>query len=392
MKIIIHRGTHQIGGVATEIRTDNTRILIDLGDELSNDPNFVQKPLDIPGITSRDWYNGILFTHNHGDHIGQLRNLKCGNPIYMGAMMRDVLLATNAHAGNHSIDVKLKGANIFEQDKPFYIGDIRITPFCIDHSACDSYMFLIEVDGKRILHTGDFRTHGFRGKAVPKILDKKVGKVDVLITEGTTLSRPASQPMSERELQQKVREYINKYKYVYVLCSSTNLDRICGVAHVVPRGKYFICDSYEKELLEIIENHWGHFSSLYKVPKCTVYGGNLLSSFAERGFVMIVRANNRFVNIIQQFDPSQSIILYSMWDGYRTRLNSNIPDFLKLTDTWQTLHTSGHAAPDDIKMLIDKTKPKMILPMHTEVPEALKLICPNENIVLLKDGEELSIS
>lgn len=31
-------------------------------------------------------------------------------------------------------------------------------------------MFLIECDGKRLLHTGDFRLHGQRGKSVIKAL------------------------------------------------------------------------------------------------------------------------------------------------------------------------------------------------------------------------------
>ena len=35
MKLCIHRGTHQIGGIAAEISTGKTRILIDMGDELS---------------------------------------------------------------------------------------------------------------------------------------------------------------------------------------------------------------------------------------------------------------------------------------------------------------------------------------------------------------------
>lgn len=30
---------------------------------------------------------------------------------------------------------------------------MKITPIRTDHSAFDSYMFLIEADGKRILHT-----------------------------------------------------------------------------------------------------------------------------------------------------------------------------------------------------------------------------------------------
>ena len=41
LKICIHRGTHQIGGIATEIHTENTRILIDMGDELSLDPDYI---------------------------------------------------------------------------------------------------------------------------------------------------------------------------------------------------------------------------------------------------------------------------------------------------------------------------------------------------------------
>lgn len=31
---------------------------------------------------------------------------------------------------------------------------------------------------------------------------------------------------------------------------------------------------------------------------------------------MFVRVNRQFERIIRQFDPQQSILLYSMWDGY----------------------------------------------------------------------------
>lgn len=34
MNLIIHRGTHQIGGCVTELRTSTTRIVIDLGSPL----------------------------------------------------------------------------------------------------------------------------------------------------------------------------------------------------------------------------------------------------------------------------------------------------------------------------------------------------------------------
>ncbi|MDK2801679.1 MAG: ribonuclease [Clostridiales bacterium] len=34
MNIIIHRGTHQIGGSCIELSTQNTRIIFDVGQEL----------------------------------------------------------------------------------------------------------------------------------------------------------------------------------------------------------------------------------------------------------------------------------------------------------------------------------------------------------------------
>ena len=42
MEIIIHRGINQIGGCITEIATDTTRIIIDLGQNLPDGEGVVQ--------------------------------------------------------------------------------------------------------------------------------------------------------------------------------------------------------------------------------------------------------------------------------------------------------------------------------------------------------------
>ena len=58
--------------------------------------------------------------------------------------------------------------NVFQPaEKITAFGDIRVTPFVVDHSALDAYMFLIEIDGKKILFTGDFREHGITGEKIP---------------------------------------------------------------------------------------------------------------------------------------------------------------------------------------------------------------------------------
>lgn len=393
MKIIIHRGTHQIGGIATEIRTENTHILIDMGDELSLDPDFVSSPLNIPGVTDANGKcDAVFFTHYHGDHTGQMTRIRDDIPLYAGALAKEImqLSAERSYHKDQVLCDRIKTLHTFNGGEELIIGDIRITPWSIDHSACDSYLFLIEADGKRVLYTGDFRMHGFRGKALPKILHK-IGKFDVLITEGTTLSRPDEKPMTECELQQKVREYMAQYKYVYVMCASTNLERICALSKAVPRGKYFICDAYQNKLIDLVEQHWGRLSPLYRKLKKTVYGDNILDAMKERGFLMTVRDNRDFRNIISKFDQEQSIMLYSMWDGYRTKPDSTIPDFLNLAGRWEPLHTSGHASHSDLKKVVDITNPDIVIPMHSDNPNMLQTICPNAVIQFINDGEEVSL-
>lgn len=390
MKVIIHRGTHQIGGVATEIKTEKTRIIIDMGEELGLDSTFVPHPLSITGVTDNNGTcDAILITHYHGDHIGQLLNAHRDIPIYMGEFAKAVLLAT-LRDDQTDLKSRIAAAKTFCPGVRFNIGDISITPYSIDHSACDSYMFLIEADGKRILHTGDYRLHGFRGKAIPKILER-IGVVDTLITEGTTLSRNDNQPVTEYELQQNTRAYLEQYKYVFVLCASTNLERICALSKAVPRGKYFVCDSYQGELLDILQEQWCDYSPLYRDIKKVIYGQNIFSKLQEKGFLMTVRDNRHFREIIRKFDPSQSIILYSMWDGYRTRENSSIQPFLELAGAWESLHTSGHASISDIKTVIDKVNPSMVIPIHTDNPDVLQTICPSEIIVSMDDGKEILV-
>lgn len=392
MKLCIHRGTHQIGGIAAEISTASTRILIDMGDELSLDPNFVSAPLNIPGVTDANGRcDAVLFTHYHGDHTGQMLRIRPEIPLYAGALAKDIMRLSSAHSWkkDEALCKRIETIRTFSAGVPFLIGDIQITPFCIDHSACDSYLFLIEADGKRILYTGDFRLHGVRGKTMDKILDRRIETVDVVVTEGTTVSRSEHEVVTEWDLQKRVKAYLRQYKYVFVLCATTNLDRIFALARAVPRGKNCICDDYQKTLVETVSKHWNGISSFYEMPKLLSFKYHPPARFAELGGLMFVRANSKFEAIIRQYDPAQSILLYSMWDGYRTKPGSTIPDFLALTGTWETLHTSGHASPNDLRHVIEKADPEIVIPIHTDAPQKMQTLCQNRTVILLKDREEL---
>ena len=233
------------------------------------------------------------------------------------------------------------------------------------------------------------RLHGVRGNVMDKILDRRIGKVDVVVTEGTTVSRSEHEVVTEWDLQKRVKAYLRQYKYVFVLCATTNLDRIFALARAVPHGKYCICDEYQKTLVKVVSDHWSSLSTFYEIPKLNTPGSGILQGFQERGGLMFVRVNRQFERIIRQFDPQQSILLYSMWDGYRTKPDSNIPEFLSLTGTWAELHTSGHASPDDLRHVIEKAAPEIVIPMHTDAPQKMQTLCQNRKVILLKDREEL---
>jgi ribonuclease J len=406
MQLIIHRGSHQIGGMATEIRTASTRIIIDMGDELSLEDGFESAPLDIPGVTDNNGKcDAILLTHYHGDHTKQINLARETIPIYAGTLTKEIMQITENNNLErlkvHGTEKKQKAAETciariktiktFFQEVPFNVGDIKVTPYTVDHSAIDAYMFLIEADSKKVLYTGDFRTNGFRGKDLSKMLDKSIPHCDALVIEGTTLSRDSGKCKTEIELKKELKQYIKDNKYVFILAATTNIDRIFGAANAVPWGKYFICDNYQKKLMRTVSEHCPKYKSLYEIPKVNTFGNNLLDRFRRRGFVMMVRQNDQFEEIIKQFDRNQSIILYSMWDGYRTKEESKIQAFLNSAGKWEYWHTSGHATIEDIKMVVEKNQPKVIIPMHSDAPEKLKELLPDKKVFILQDKEVYTV-
>ena len=390
MQIIIHRGTHQIGGCATEIRTGNTRILIDFGAELPDaEGNVSLDMLKIDGLNcGKADFDGVFLTHYHEDHIGLISGIMEPIPIFLGEIAIDILTAFSERVQNSykGISGRLRPLTVL---KPITIGDMKVTPIPADHSAYDAYMFLIEAEGKRILHTGDFRLHGFRGKATPKLLFQYARGTDILIIEGTQLSRDTRQTMSESQLQKEIFKEIRSHKYVFALCASTNIDRLASFYNATPRGRYFICDKYQKSLLDVIAAKSA--SRWYQFDKTLVYGENL--KLREQGFVMPVRANHNFLKIISMYP--KAVLIYSMWEGYLDGRSPELSRFVlpfKETGNIRYLHSSGHATSTDTQLICNAVMPKKgIIPIHTENGEAFKeleLKCP---ILHLKDGEILSL-
>lgn len=450
--IKIYRGTGQIGGIVTEIRKDDHRILIDMGADLPGtkdggigDEQLIEKVFGKG--TESVHTDAVLFTHYHGDHVGLKDRIPEGIPMYIGRSAKEIMkiIAKGVdfvkERTGHADEVELP---LIEKMIPYWragekkdFDGIGITPLICDHSALDAYMFIIELNGKRILYTGDFRDHGIPGEdTFEKLISTKVGKINILVTEGTMVSRSAEEKNNpvhtEEELGKRAAEIFSGHHENVVLVSSTNLDSIMEFYHATPEDKAFLCDPYQAEVMKAaIEARSRYYKKYryakqiyvlcpgeserymkelesYRIPgtdRCP-FGMAKPEEYLKKGFVMLARPNRDPGKETGRFEERMKkmkapFITYSLWTGYLKGGKAEDPAIVNFMDAYmdrdhmEVLHTSGHAYVETLKKLMDMIGPEEIIPMHTEDPGAFAengiFAGYREKIHVLKDGEPRKI-
>ena len=394
MRIKIHRGIDQIGGCITEIQSaSGTKILIDLGHNLPEADGQVNDIYDTPENLDRllEGVSAVFYTHYHGDHIAfEASVAEKGIDQYLGRIAKTIkkqFYAHMQHVPEEGQSQKYKAAleavakfKEYHADKTITVGDIKVTPYYVSHSAADAYMFVVECDGKTILHTGDFRDHGYLGSCLAGTIEKYIAKrdINVLITEGTTISRENTGVMSEQELQQKAYELMSDYKYAFVLCSSTDLDRLASFYQATAHhpGRLFVADGYQCKLLKTFTLSLGRKMSIYNFEDSREYDKTLQQSMLESGFTMLVRTSDKFKRYLEELMPllpeKETAFIYSQFKGYITpgckAYNESTDRFVHSYDwNFKYLHTSGHASMEALAKVCRLVNPNAaIIPIHTE--------------------------
>ena len=411
MKIKIHRGASQIGGCVTEIQTQGAKILIDLGSNLPGTDEEDFSSEDIKRITSG--VDAIFYTHYHGDHVGFLADVDEKIPMYIGEGAKEVMLckynALSAH-GDYSKELAaINRMKTYYADKAITLGDIVITPYYCSHSAFDAYMFKIVAEGKTILHTGDFRKHGYMGSKLIFMLKTFIGQVDVLITEGTMLSRTSEAVKHEKDIQNEVTEVLKKHKYVFALGSSTDIDRLASFhAACQKTHRYFYIDKYQESVLDVFTAHTTSplFDFSDKGKDKTVFvqweyrhhrKESVINVMKKRGFLMPIRCNSGYLvrSMTNIYTDEKPVLIYSMWSGYwkgsKEQQIENVLDIRSLfePDNIYNIHTSGHADCATLREVCLAVNPRLaIIPIHKDkdtdfrtlqIPDPLKEIITTEN-------------
>ncbi len=166
-------------GNAVLISSDKTNVLVDAG---MSAREILRRIHDV-GVEPAA-LDGVLVTHEHGDHIGGLRVLlgtvKC--PVFISQVTAEAYYDTRAGGTNGDSEsskrrTAMKGRTVtIESAQEFRIGDIDFQPFSVPHDAVDNFGFVATNDGVKVATLMDF------GHITPLIKENLTG-CDAIVVE-----------------------------------------------------------------------------------------------------------------------------------------------------------------------------------------------------------------
>jgi len=356
------------------------------------------------------------------DHYGLLRALPDDIPVWSGAPTERLIRMTLAITGRRVSQT----FRHYESFEPFQVGPFTITPFLTDHSAFDAHMFLVEVGGKRIFYSGDFRRTGRKASLVHRLMDAPPPDIDVILLEGTALGRADGYP-TEQDLEARFVDLFQRTEgRVFVTWSAQNVDRIVTLYRACKAaGRTLIIDLYSAGVLNKVGifgdgllarnlrrlkivvtagNAW-----LFENPerlndpeffrRCKKSGKAFSAGKLEGGThknVIMIRPGrlHRDYQAQKIIPTSEDAWSLSMWNGYLTR--PDYPDFREL-EKWfkdagthiEHIHTSGHASKAELLNFANQLGPRHLVPIHSFDWD--KHVGSFSNVKRLKDGEKFEI-
>ena len=397
LRINILRGQNQIGGSIIEVYTETTRIILDAGANMGESKLHTFVP-DIDGLfEGNPTYDAVFVSHYHSDHMGLLKYVVPGIPIYMGRDAYAVARALNEYKGK-----KLGFTPILmDAGVPVTVGDITLTPVLCDHSAYGTFMFLIRACGKTVLYSADFRSTGHMDFSA---LLEELPEVDALITEGTTLSRGLDfHEPSEQELEDFAVETLAGHKGpALVYLSAQNVDRIITAYNAAQRtGRRFIMDELTAVVAEAAELKLDAYvlrashslADLGEIVQASAGGigkaaGGLTGhhrlakafpavsakkAFASPDFMLCLTPQSliNFQKVARSTSFRDGVLFIARRENEILKpATAAFISFMKsIGAEVPVLHTSGHADSNTIDRLIRDVRPSAIIPVHTELAD-----------------------
>ena len=366
------------------VRGKRQWIMVDLGVTFArhNDPGIDVITPDIAFIEKQKKnLLGLLLTHGHEDHIGAVAHLwprlKC--PIYATPFTAALVRGKLAEAGLLE-EVPL---HIIEPDAHLDIGPFAIDYICLTHSIAEPSALAIEVDGGRILHTGDWKIDPDpvigRLSEVERL--KKLGDagIDAIICDSTNVLNPGRSG-SEADVGHMLQEVVNESTgRVVITTFASNVARLTSIAEAAVKSGRHLClagrgmhkiyqaareTGYLTQFPELINESDAGFLPPEKLLICCT--GSQGESNAALGRLasgrhphLTLEAGDRVIFSSKMIPGNETEIL-----ALQNRLAQI--DVEIVSPNGSDIHVSGHPCRDELADMYEWARPRAAIPVHGE--------------------------